>query len=113
MPLRTAVPTLPPTRCLRVATIHRPDRSHDGVPPLLPINVRTADTARVLDLSSCHQEAPNRAARSDSNVNSSDSRGIDVTNGPIIQPRPNGMSRVKESDSHCTYVPASRCSREQ
>jgi hypothetical protein len=42
------------------------------------------------------------AVRSDVNVNSSDSLGMDVTNGPINQPNPVGMLRLSDTDSHCT-----------
>ena len=35
-------------------------------------------------------------------VNSSDSRGMLVTNGRISQPNPTGISRVSVMDSHCT-----------
>jgi hypothetical protein len=35
-------------------------------------------------------------------VNSSDSRGMLVTKGLIIQPKPNGIPRVSDTDSHCT-----------
>lgn len=37
-----------------------------------------------------------------SSVNVSDSFGMLVTNGPTSQPKPNGMPRVSEIDSHCT-----------
>ena len=46
-------------------------------------------------------------------VNSSDSRGTSVTNGPISQPNPKGMSRLREIDSHWTTVPSARSSRAQ
>ena len=36
------------------------------------------------------------------NVNSIVSRGMLVMKGLIIQPRPNGTSRVSEMDSHCS-----------
>src|SRR6266568_5778048 len=36
------------------------------------------------------------------NVNISDSRGMLLTKGPTSQPNPTGMSRVSETDSHCT-----------
>src|SRR5260370_17646282 len=39
------------------------------------------------------------------NVNDSVSSGMLVTNGPIIQPRPAGISRVSETTSLCTYTP--------
>src|SRR5687767_10637141 len=46
-------------------------------------------------------------------VNSSDSRGRLVTNGPTTQPRPKGMSRVSDTDSHSRYTPPSRSSKRQ
>lgn len=46
-------------------------------------------------------------------VNSSDSRGMLVTNGRISQPKPAGMPRVSVIDSHCTYVPPSRSRKRQ
>ncbi len=48
--------------------------------------------------------------RSVSSVNSSDSFGTLVTKGPITQPRPNGMSRLKLTVSNCTRTPPSRAS---
>src|SRR5262249_23926803 len=41
-------------------------------------------------------------------VCSRDSRGMLVTKGRISQPRPVGISRVREIDSHSTYTPPSR-----
>ena len=46
-------------------------------------------------------------------VNSSDSLGMLVTNGPTIHPRPAGIARLNDTDSHCTYVPSARPSSEQ
>src|SRR5438094_9934545 len=42
------------------------------------------------------------AERVEPSVCSSDSLGMLVTKGPIIQPRPVGISRVSETDSHST-----------
>ena len=43
-----------------------------------------------------------RALRIVRSVNSRDSFGILVTNGPISQPSPVGMVRLNDTDSHCT-----------
>src|SRR5882757_7528643 len=42
-----------------------------------------------------------------SSVNIKDSLGTAVTNGPIIQPSPAGISRERETTSLCRYTPLS------
>jgi putative flippase GtrA len=42
-----------------------------------------------------------RCRRAAVRVNVSDSRGMLVTNGPISQPSPMGMVRLRDTDSHC------------
>src|SRR5688572_16963657 len=46
------------------------------------------------------QDARTSSLRVVSSVNVSDSFGMLVTNGPTIQPKPVGIPRVKETDSH-------------
>lgn len=50
------------------------------------------------------------ASRSVVNVASSDSRGIESTNGPTIQPRPNGMLRLRLMTSASRITPPSTSS---
>src|SRR5207245_4756026 len=53
------------------------------------------------------------AERVEPSVRSSDSLGMLVTKGPTSHPRPVGISRVKEIDSHSTYTPPSRSTKRQ
>ena len=53
------------------------------------------------------------AERVEPSVCSNDSLGMLVTKGPISHPKPVGMSRVSEIDSHSTYTPPSRSTNRQ
>ena len=88
-----------------------PDRAYIPIPNMLRNGVPTStgQLAEVTGYRLCvlgngrcdaDQDARTSCLRVVSSVNVSDSFGMLVTNGPTIQPRPVGIPRVKETDSH-------------
>ena len=111
----------PPSRRSRSNPPRRERRSESL---LRPRNQRASDVVRTFrsarhgDLTArltttAINQSDDRRLRIAPSVNSSDSRGTSVTNGPISHPNPNGMSRLREIDSHWTTVPSARSSSAQ